>query len=91
MGGNQLRHGFSTLGTLQDYKYYNDSVLLEASLIHDLMEDLPNTQIEEIRRTDFEGQGQVIFLPLTQDRLIVVPYYVPINQVTQFYTVSLLL
>ena len=67
VGGNQFRHGFSTLGILLDYKYYNDSVLLKASLIHDLLEDLPNTQIEEIRRTDSEG-NQVVDLVLEVTR-----------------------
>ena len=67
VGGNQFRHGFSTLGILLDYKYYNDSVLLKASLIHDLLEDLPDTQIEEIRQTDFEG-SQVVDLLLEVTR-----------------------
>ncbi|MCB1863048.1 MAG: HD domain-containing protein [Gammaproteobacteria bacterium] len=67
VGGNQFRHGISTLGILLDYKYYNDSVLLKASLIHDLLEDLPNTQIEEIRRTDSEG-NQVVDLVLEVTR-----------------------
>ncbi|MCB1905561.1 MAG: HD domain-containing protein [Gammaproteobacteria bacterium] len=67
VGGNQFRHGISTLGILLDYKYYNDSVLLKASLIHDLLEDLPDTQIEEIRRTDFEG-NQVVDLVLEVTR-----------------------
>ncbi|HXK57092.1 MAG: hypothetical protein KDI74_14120 [Gammaproteobacteria bacterium] len=67
VGGNQFRHGFSTLGILLDYKYYNDSVLLKASLIHDLLEDLPDTQIDEIRRADFEG-NQVVDLVLEVTR-----------------------
>lgn len=67
VGGNQFRHGISTLGILLDYKYYNDSVLLKASLIHDLLEDLPDTQIEEIRRTDSEG-NQVVDLVLEVTR-----------------------
>ena len=56
VGGNQFRHAFSTLGILLDYKYFNDSVLLKASLIHDLLEDVPETQVDEIRNTDFEGK-----------------------------------
>lgn len=55
VGGNQFRHAFSTLGILFDYKYFYDSVLLKASLIHDLLEDLPGTMIDEIRQTDEEG------------------------------------
>lgn len=59
VGGNQFRHAFSTLGILLDYKYFNDSVLLKASLIHDLLEDVPETQVEDIRYTDFEGNAVV--------------------------------
>jgi GTP pyrophosphokinase len=55
VGGNQFRHCFSTLGILLDYKFYEDSVLLKASLLHDLLEDLPQTQVDEIRCIDFEG------------------------------------
>lgn len=59
VGGNQFRHAFSTLGILFDYKYFHDSVLLKASLIHDLLEDLPLTEVEEIRKTDAEGNRVV--------------------------------
>jgi GTP pyrophosphokinase len=59
VGGNQFRHSFSTLGILLDYKFYNDSVLLKASLMHDLLEDLPETQVEEIRNIDGEGNAVV--------------------------------
>ncbi len=56
VGGNQFRHCFSTLGILLDYKQYHNSVLLKASLLHDLLEDLPETQINEIRWIDHESQ-----------------------------------
>ena len=59
VGGNQFRHCFSTLGILFDYKYYNDSILLKASLLHDLVEDLPETQVGELRRIDSEGNEVV--------------------------------
>ncbi len=59
IGGNQFRHAFSTLGILFDYKYFKDSVLLKASLIHDLLEDLPDTIVDEIRQTDDEGHRVV--------------------------------
>lgn len=52
VGGNQFRHCFSTLGILFDYKFYDNSVLLKASLLHDLLEDLPETQVDEIRWID---------------------------------------
>lgn len=63
VGGNQFRHSFSTLGILLDYKYYHDSVLLKASLLHDFLEDLPKGTVEEIRRIDKEGP-QVVALVL---------------------------
>jgi (p)ppGpp synthase/HD superfamily hydrolase len=59
VGGNQFRHCFSTLGILLDYKFYEDSVLLKASLLHDLLEDLPETQVDEIRWIDYEGNRVV--------------------------------
>ena len=67
VGGNQFRHSFSTLGILLDYKYFNDSVLLKASLIHDLLEDLPDTQVDEIRYIDHEA-NQVVDLVLEVTR-----------------------
>lgn len=67
VGGNQFRHSFSTLGILLDYKYFNDSVLLKASVIHDLLEDVPETQVDDIRNTDFEG-NEVVDLVLEVTR-----------------------
>lgn len=59
VGGNQFRHSFSTLGILLDYKFFTNSVLLKASLLHDLFEDLPETQIDEIRWIDSDGTDVV--------------------------------
>lgn len=59
VGGNQFRHSFSTLGILLDYKFYTNSVLLKASLLHDLFEDLPETQIDEVRWIDSDGTDVV--------------------------------
>jgi GTP pyrophosphokinase len=59
IGGNQFRHSFSTLGILLDYKYYNESILLKASLLHDLLEDLPSTQVDEIKWIDNESHKVV--------------------------------
>ena len=59
VGGNQFRHSFATLGILLDYKYFQDSVLLKASLLHDLLEDLPATEVEDIRNIDYDGSKVV--------------------------------
>jgi GTP pyrophosphokinase len=59
VGGNQFRHCFSTLGILLDYKFFNDSVLLKASLLHDFLEDLPEAQVEDIRNIDEDGHRVV--------------------------------
>ena len=67
VGGNQFRHSFSTLGILLDYKYYKNSVLLKASLLHDLLEDLPATKADEIKWIDDESQ-QVVALVLEVTR-----------------------
>jgi GTP pyrophosphokinase len=63
VGGNQFRHSFSTLGILLDYKYYHDSVLLKASLLHDFLEEMPEVTVDEIRGIDSEGP-QVVKLVL---------------------------
>ena len=54
-GGNQFRHQFATLGILLDYKYFDDSVLLKASVLHDLFEDWGDEEIEDIRHIDDDG------------------------------------
>ena len=59
VGGNQFRHSFATLGILMDYKYFNDAVLLKAAMLHDLLEDLPATKVEEIRGIDPDGHKVV--------------------------------
>ncbi|MBE0640240.1 MAG: hypothetical protein IH598_17130 [Bacteroidales bacterium] len=69
VGGNQFRHCFSTLGILFDYKFYDDSVLLKASLLHDLLEDLPETQLDEIRWIDHESSAVVdLVLEVTRQK-----------------------
>ncbi len=67
VGGNQFRHAFATLGILLDYKYFSSSVLLKASLIHDLIEDVPGTDLEELRSIDHEA-NQVVDLVLEVTR-----------------------
>jgi (p)ppGpp synthase/HD superfamily hydrolase len=59
VGGNQFRHSFATLGILLDYKYFHDPVLLKAALLHDLLEDIPDTTVDEIRRIDHDGSKVV--------------------------------
>ncbi|MEI7664405.1 MAG: hypothetical protein WCK34_19510 [Bacteroidota bacterium] len=54
VGGNQFRHAFATLAILIDY-HYTDPVLLKASVIHDLIEDVKSTSHEEIRGIDADG------------------------------------
>lgn len=56
VGGNQFRHAFATLGILLDYKYFSDSVLLKASLVHDLFEDIPFTEKSILRNLDSDGE-----------------------------------
>ena len=76
VGGNQFRHCFSTLGILLDYTFFNDSILLKASLLHDLLEDLPETQIDEIRWIDHEGSQVVdLLLEVTRHREEPKPQY----------------
>ena len=76
VGGNQFRHCFSTLGILLDYKFFANSVLLKASLLHDLLEDLPETQVDEIRNIDFEGNQVVdLVLEVTKRRDETKPQY----------------
>jgi GTP pyrophosphokinase len=54
VGGNQFRHALGTFAILLDYLYI-DSVLLKASFIHDLFEDLKCTSPEEIINLDSDG------------------------------------
>ncbi len=56
-GGNMFRHQMDTFGTLIDYGY-NDSVLLKASLIHDVLEDVPGFNVNKLLCIDSES-GEV--------------------------------
>jgi (p)ppGpp synthase/HD superfamily hydrolase len=49
-----FRHQLDTMATLIDYGYI-DSVLLKASVIHDLLEDVAGFNHNLILSTDFEG------------------------------------
>jgi GTP pyrophosphokinase len=55
VGGNQFRHAMATLAILIDY-HVTDPIILKASVIHDLLEDVPATDPEEIARIDADGR-----------------------------------
>ena len=68
-GGNQFRHQFATLGILLDYKYFNDSILLKASLVHDIIEDINDSEIEDIKNIDNDGENVVkLILEVTKSK-----------------------
>lgn len=54
-GGNMFRHQVDTMGILVDYGHI-DSVLLKASLIHDVIEDIPHFDKNEILKIDSESE-----------------------------------
>lgn len=58
VGGNQFRHAMATLAILIDY-HFTDAVLLKAAVIHDLVEEIPSTDLREIRSLDADGEGVV--------------------------------
>ena len=53
-GGNMFRHQIDTMGTLIDYGYI-ESVLLKASLVHDIIEDVPDFNHNQLLSIDFES------------------------------------
>ena len=55
-GGNMFRHQFDTMATLIDYGYI-DSVLLKASLVHDLFEDVPDFNRNLLLQVDYESHA----------------------------------
>lgn len=58
VGGNQFRHAMATFAILVDY-HYTDAVLLKASVLHDLFEDVPSTNRDSIRTIDADGPAVV--------------------------------
>ena len=56
VSGNQFRHMNETYGILIDYGHI-DSVLLKASIVHDLIEDLPGFDHDLIITADKEGMN----------------------------------
>ena len=55
-GGNMFRHQLDTLAILIDYGHI-DSVLLKASIVHDLIEDVPNFNRNLLLQIDFESSA----------------------------------
>jgi GTP pyrophosphokinase len=53
-GGNMFRHQVDTMGILVDYGYISP-VLLKASLVHDLIEDVPDLDPDAIGSIDRDG------------------------------------
>ena len=56
VGGNQFRHSIAVFGILLDY-HYSDPILLKASIIHDLFEDVPRTNPRDIELIDEDGRA----------------------------------
>jgi len=72
VGGNQFRHALATMTILMDYKYFDDPVLLKAAVIHDLLEDVPDTDEQELRKIDYQG-NEVVDLVLEVTRFPEIP------------------
>jgi (p)ppGpp synthase/HD superfamily hydrolase len=53
-GGNMFRHQLDTMAILIDYGYI-DSVLLKASIVHDVIEDIPNFNHNLLLSIDYES------------------------------------
>ncbi|MDR0313912.1 MAG: hypothetical protein LBI14_09975, partial [Treponema sp.] len=53
-GGNMFRHQLDTMAILIDYSQI-DSVLLKASIVHDLIEDVPTFNHNLLLPVDFES------------------------------------
>ncbi len=53
-GGNMFRHQIDTMAILIDYGYI-DSVLLKASIVHDLIEDIPDFNHNTLMAIDYES------------------------------------
>ncbi|MCL2214469.1 MAG: hypothetical protein FWC06_04580 [Treponema sp.] len=55
-GGNMFRHQLDTMSILIDYGYI-DPVLLKASLVHDVLEDIPEFNHNIMLSIDFESHA----------------------------------
>jgi len=67
VGGNQFRHCMAAMTILIDY-HFVDSVILKASIIHDLLEDFNLADQDEIRHLDTDGEKVLdLVIELTRD------------------------
>ncbi|GMO53583.1 MAG: hypothetical protein Ta2G_11750 [Termitinemataceae bacterium] len=55
-GGNMFRHQLDTMSILIDYGYI-EPVLLKASVVHDLIEDCPNFDIDRLLSIDHDSHA----------------------------------
>jgi (p)ppGpp synthase/HD superfamily hydrolase len=53
-GGNMFRHQIDTMATLIDYGYI-DNVILKASIVHDLIEDIPDFNHNTLLSIDYDS------------------------------------
>jgi (p)ppGpp synthase/HD superfamily hydrolase len=53
-GGNMFRHQLDTMAVLVDYSYI-DSILLKASIVHDIFEDIPDFNHNNLLSIDYES------------------------------------
>jgi (p)ppGpp synthase/HD superfamily hydrolase len=55
-GGNMFRHQLDTMAILLDYSYV-DSVLIKASVVHDILEDIPDFNHNQLLSIDYESHA----------------------------------
>jgi (p)ppGpp synthase/HD superfamily hydrolase len=55
-GGNMFRHQLDTMSILMDYGYI-DEVLLKASIVHDVLEDIPDFNHNNLLSIDFDSHA----------------------------------
>jgi hypothetical protein len=55
-GGNMFRHQIDTLAVLIDYGHI-DSILLKASIVHDVLEDIPDFNHNLLLSIDYESSA----------------------------------
>jgi len=67
VGGNQFRHAMATMTILLDYKLFDNTIILKAAVIHDLLEDIPEISEHELRSLDADA-NKVVDLVLEVSR-----------------------